>query len=276
MTYTKPEDITYTQIAIWIDENAYKADCDQLRLYEYLYHLSNMLAHELSFFSNSTDYDEFALYSATRLFQRLINKKQFEIDSDESEPKLPQIKSILNYIKKVINPYKFDFELQFKIEDKNLNVISTSYFDLESHICDNASLFDQIEFSMTLGSISNIVKAHLKKIPRKQHDPEWINIYISCMLTLLDSITLSKFMQQKISTSIRTTDKMVDNLYVESRSNDPILFHLPDSMSNYIKILVNELRDVIASELSWQSGVHIPTDVTMKNLMCSLLDEDNE
>lgn len=274
MTYTKPEDITYTQIAIWIDENVYKPDCDQIQLYEYLYHLSNMLAHELSFFSNSTDYDEFALYSATRLFQRLTNKKQFEIDSVDTTPRLPQIKSILNYIKKVISPYKIDFELQFKLENKNLDVISTSYFDLGSYICDNASLFDQIEFSMTLGSISDIVKAHLKKIPRKQHDAEWVNIYISCMLTLLDSITLSKSMQEKISNSIRTTDKVLDNMYVELRNNDAILFHLPDSMSNYIKVLVSELRNVIASELSWKSGVHISTDVTMKNLMCSLLDEE--
>ena len=31
--YNKPHDLKYTDMAIWIDENAYKEDCDEPKMY---------------------------------------------------------------------------------------------------------------------------------------------------------------------------------------------------------------------------------------------------
>ena len=271
MTYTKPLDVTYTQMAIWIDEHVYTKDVDESLLYEYLYHLSNMLAGQASYFSTALEYDHFALYSASRLFQRLYNPKQFELD-DNQQPKMKQIKSILNYIKKVIYPYKVDFEMEFSIENKNMDVIQVGSFDLGSHMIESASLFDRLEFSVSIDSIASIVRSHLKKIPKRKNSSEWTNIYLSCMLTLLDSITLTRTMLSKYDALKLKKEEYLDSVYEELRYQKPILYHLPDSMSNYIRVLVNELRHVLASELSWKSDCYIPADASMKSLICTSLE----
>lgn len=271
MTYTKPLDVTYTQMAIWIDEHVYTKDVDESLLYEYLYHLSNMLAGQASYFSTALEYDHFALYSASRLFQRLYNPKQFELD-DNQQPKMKQIKSILNYIKKVIYPYKVDFEMEFSIENKNMDVIQVGSFDLGSHMIESASLFDRLEFSVSIDSIASIVRSHLKKIPKRKNSSEWTNIYLSCMLTLLDSITLTRAMLSKYDALKLKKEEYLDSVYEELRYQKPILYHLPDSMSNYIRVLVNELRHVLASELSWKSDCYIPADASMKSLICTSLE----
>lgn len=275
MTYTKPSDVTYTQMAIWIDEHVYTDDIDESLLYEYLYHLSNMLAGQASYFSTALEYDHFSLYSASRLFQRLYNPKQFELD-ENNQPRMKQIKSILNYIKKVIYPYKVDFEMEFKIEDKNMDVIQVGSFDLGSHMIESASLFDRLEFSVSIESVASIVRSHLRKIPKRKNSAEWSNIYLSCMLTLLDSITLTRTMMSKYESLKLKKDEYLDSVYVELRYQEPILYHLPDSMSNYIRVLVNELRHVLASELSWKTECYIPADASMKSLICTSLDLEDK
>ena len=275
MTYTKPSDVTYTQMAIWIDEHVYTDDIDESLLYEYLYHLSNMLAGQASYFSTALEYDHFSLYSASRLFQRLYNPKQFELD-ENNQPRMKQIKSILNYIKKVIYPYKVDFEMEFKIEDKNMDVIQIGSFDLGSHMIESASLFDRLEFSVSIESVASIVRSHLRKIPKRKNSAEWSNIYLSCMLTLLDSITLTRTMMSKYDSLKLKKDEYLDSVYEELRYQEPLLYHLPDSMSNYIRVLVNELRHVLASELSWKTECYIPADASMKSLICTSLDLEDK
>ena len=262
-------------MAIWIDNNAYTEKCSDALMYEYLYHLSNMLAHEGKYFNRAHYYDDFALYSASKLFLRLRNKKQYLDEGDTN--KLPQIKSILNYMKKVMYPMKVDFEQEnYCQSDEENGTIYVSSFDLSEYISDEANIFNKMEFSYTLSSISLIVKSHLQKIPYRKDSAEWLNIYVSCMLTLLSSCTLSNFNKQRVAKITRGKEQIVDRLYTELRYGDPILYHLDASMSNYIKILVNELRKVIASQLSFE--LHIPTSVenTTKNIILSSLNGDDE
>lgn len=272
MTYEYPQDITYTEMAIWIDEHAYQDNLDETILYEYLYHLSHMLAGQHSLFRTAQEYDQFSLYSASRVFQRLMNVKQYEYD-ESNKPKMKQIKSILNYLKKVIYPYKIDFEIEINSSDKDVDVIPTGIFNLGSHMIESASLFDKLEFSIALDSIAQIVKSHLSKIPCRKNSSEWDNIYLSCMLTLLDSVTLSNRTLENYENSKRVNvDVFLDQSYLELRYQKPILYHLPDSMSNYIRVLVNELRHVIAAEVSWKSNCYIPSDATMKSMICTTME----
>ena len=47
-------------------------------------------------------------------------------------------------------------------------------------------------------------------------------------------------------------------------------------MGTYIKVLVTELRHVIAAELSWKGDFHISAKDSMKNLICNSMElEDN-
>ena len=136
---------------------------------------------------------------------------------------------------------------------------------------EQTSLFDTMSYSYTLGEISSIVKAHLRKIPRKQHSAEWMNIYLSCMLTLLSSITLSNHQIREFKKLKIPKYESLERLYAQLRYEEPILFHLDPSMSTYIKVLVTELRHVIAAELSWKGDFYISSEESMKNLICNAM-----
>ena len=43
--------------------------------------------------------------------------------------------------------------------------------------------------------------------------------------------------------------------------------YLPESMKNYIKILVNEIRHVIAAEISWESDYRITSSEAMQSII---------
>lgn len=267
MTYTKPDKVRYVDMAIWIDEHAYSDHYDENTMYQYLYHLSNMLAHQACYFNKSEDYDQFSLFSASRLYLRLNNPKQFEY-TEQGSPKMEPIKSILNYIKKVLYPYKVDFEAEFNLNnEKDIQIISTGTFDLGSYLVDTASVYDQLGFSLSTYDLSKVIKTHLCKIPYKKNSPEWINIYLSCMLTLLDSITLSKHQTLRYNNSKRDKTELLEKIYAELRHNPPILYHLDKSMSNYISVLVNEIRHAIAAEFSWESDYYISAEHLMKTFL---------
>ena len=73
-TYKKPKDKSYTDLAIWIDNNAYSENCDDETLYKYLYILIYMLSYKRKFFKNFDDYDKYSIVTATRIFNRLKNR----------------------------------------------------------------------------------------------------------------------------------------------------------------------------------------------------------
>lgn len=276
MTYAKPAGVSYTQMAIYIDEHIYSDNKDEEKLYTYMYHLAIMLATKGAYYSRAEEYDQFGLFCATRLYLRYTNQKQFEFNDDGS-PKMKRIKSVLNYIKRVIYPYKVDFELEFNIENKDAEIIQLGGFDLGEHMVEQTSLFDTMSYSYTLSEISSIVKAHLRKIPHKQHSAEWMNIYLSCMLTLLSSMTLSNYQLREFKKLKLPKYESLEKLYAQLRYEDPILFHLDPSMSTYIKVLVTELRHVIAAELSWKGDYYISAEESMKNLICNAMElEDNQ
>ncbi len=256
MTYTKPENIRYVDMAIWIDTHAYTNDSNENLLYEYLYHLANMLAHKHSYFTTSEDYDQFALYTASKLFSRLKNSE------------LPPIKSILNYIKKIIYPYKVDYDAEFRKDgNADIQIIYTGDFNLGSYLIDEANIFERINFTSSLSSIDRVVYAHLSKIPVRKNSSEWVNIYISCMLTLLNSITLSKYNLKKCEHIKKDKSHTIDHIYTTLRHAKPILFHLDKKYENYIYILVNEIRRAISKELSGTTDYYISPDSTIKGLL---------
>ena len=90
--------------------------------------------------------------------------------------------------------------------------------------------------------IPNICRDFLRKIPRSKNSGEWINIYISCLLTLLNSMTLPNNTQLEESNKYKQINKILDKI----REEEIILYHLDLDMSPYIRVLVNELRVILA------------------------------
>lgn len=273
MTFKRP-DITYTAMAMWVDENAYLESCNDELLYEYIYHIADMLARKAEYFHYASEYDEFALYVASRVYFRLKNPKQFQLAKD-GEPKLKKVKSILNYLKKVIYPCKADYDIEFGSGSPDATVIQLGSFDVGEHLSLDSNLFDQFDRSYAYGDIIKTVKQHLLRIPVRKNSAEWHNIYLSCLLTLINSTVLTHAMIKRIDVNQpQHRDQIVEKFYKELRSQPPVLYHLPDTMSTYIVVLTNEIRHVVSDELGWKTNLLIPADVPLKRSIFIQLQEE--
>ena len=256
-------------MAIWIDENYTKDSCDDVKLYEYLYHLLYMVAHQHSYFKRLDQYDDYALQGASKLFLRLKDVRQFG-----ETPIIKPIKSILNYIKTISYPYKVDFEQSTYLEmSQETLILHADTTNLSNYIAEESDIFDQIDFQQSLNSVNLIVKDYLKMIPYNKNTSEFKNIYISCMLTLLNSITTTADNVSKISNQLNILDSTLNRIYKKSKYDDPILYHLPNSMANYIKVLVREIEHAVAKELSVATRSQISSETSIKNLIAANMED---
>lgn len=250
--YTKPHNLKYTDMAIWIDQNAYKEDCDDQQMYEYLYHIMSMLAFTGKYFKTFEEYDEFSLFAATTIFMRYRDDRPTDNKGNEIKP----INSVLNYAKRVAIPLKLQFQQQYAPSALSLDaeVGEANNTSVHNMIMDSTDAFNISNFRLYLYSIPNTVRAFLSKIPYKPDTMEWYNIYISCLLTLLNSITLPQATIDELKAAQEAGEairpELIDKLYKDARSSGVTLYHLPNTMQDYIRVLTNEIRHIICTDLS--------------------------
>ena len=65
MLFNYPINLSLSKMAIWIDENAYKEDCNYEMLFEYLYHIFNVLSKKYGYFHNYIDYEDFSMFASS-------------------------------------------------------------------------------------------------------------------------------------------------------------------------------------------------------------------
>lgn len=269
MIYIKPPNLSYTDMAIWIDNNYYLESCDDSKLYEYLYHLLIMIAREHAYFKSNSDYDNYGIQGASKLFIRLKDPRQFC-----DPPKLTPIKSILNYIKSISYPYKIDFESDKFIETpKDTVLIHSDSCAISNYISDESDIFDRIEFEAALDDIPHIIHRYVNKLIVLKDKSDLKNIYISCLLTFIDMIALTEKERSYALAVPDNSSHIIANLYKKNLYRDPILYHLPAEMSNYIKVIVRELQHVVAKELSFKTSSKISAALSIKNLLAANLEE---
>ena len=239
-------------MAIEVDKMAYSENCNDELLYEYIYHLGYMLAVKNRYFTSGKLYDEFAIFLANSCFMRLKNKKQFEVDKD-GKYKLTKIKSILNYIKSIIHFRKISFEqenyCQTILYNDSLDEEVVSKYTLSNRLSSIAESLHRVEFECDLENIINSFKAYLKKLPYRYKSVEWYNIYISCLLTFLNSITLSKKVIKNIN-SMKHKVNDIDTISEYFKSDDVVLYHVDENMKDYILMLVRIIKHIIAKDLT--------------------------
>lgn len=257
--YKKPKDVSYTDMCIYIDTHIYEK-YDEHLVFEYLYHLTSMFAKKHGYFKHSEDYDNFAIFAATQLFMRLIDERQFV--SDSGEIKLPRIKSILNYMKKVIYPLKVDFQQEhFSQVVEEVELPETEY-NFNSILSKQISNLDISEFGLTLQEISKTCNRFLSTIPYPKNSVEWHNIYISVMLTFLSSITLRNTHIERLQ-HLESTGRLENyhyDIFYREVKEDIILYHLPDHMRNYIDVLCRQLNHILAKDLCDILNTKVHTD----------------
>ncbi len=209
-----------------------------------------MLASKASLFARHQYYDSFALFAANRLYFRLTNPKQFELIN--GEPRMKKISSILNYANKVLYPIKVDFEQSEYAQTVLSRPEEELEYNYDNVIKSSLEGVYRVEFDMVLHDIGKTCRLFLSTLPYKKNSAEWLNIYVSVMLTLLDSITLKNKNVRRIKhleSTNRLHERHLDSMFGNEKQCEAILFHLPESMRDYITVLTRQLRRIVARDL---------------------------
>lgn len=196
MTYNKPLNMTYVAMCIYFDANIYKASRDDNLLYQYLYHVCYMLACVSKYFKNYDDYDDFALYASSRIYLRYPSA-----GACESTPAEKKYKSILNYTKATLYPLKVDYQKEnftqiysYKNEDGIDSLVNLTKESIQKDY--SHGLYDSIIDALKL--LPNTIKKRILETPYKNDVLMFKKLYLSCLLTFINSMTLSREKLDKI------------------------------------------------------------------------------
>lgn len=246
MTFEKPN-VGLISMCKYIDENIYTDNYDEYTAYTYIYHIIYDVAKHKLKLSNNETYDMFAIEMANYVFLRYVNKKQYQLD-DNGNPKMEKIKSVLNYVNTTIGHRYFSFKRKHGssvISRENIDFV-TDFNTLITNNLDNIHIKD---FNLTTQQIGLTCEKFLESIPYPKNTVIWNNIYISVMLTFLNNITPTEYIKNMLKNKGNYTDRRVDKLFNELKYSTPILFHLPESMNNYIIVLTRQLVHIIGQDL---------------------------
>ena len=271
MLYKKPKDIKYTDMCIYIDENIY-GNFDEDLVFQYLFFISRMLSKKEKYFYSEEDLDNFGIYAATYYYLRLVNPKQFD------EHNMQKIKSILNYIKSSLYAVKVRFQSMDYAQTISRESFEENNYNLNNLLYDNLNDIYISDFKLVMHNISQTCENFLKHIYYDENSVEWLNIYISVMLTFLNNITLDK----RTINYINNLDNHnylhgyhINNIYDDNWNSEPVLFHIPSNMSNYIKTLSKEVRNLVAKDLSEILDTKVSNDYKLiQNVMDTFVKEE--
>lgn len=260
--YNKPKNIRYVDMAIYIDENVRKEDADDELIFEYLYHLAKMLAYKRSFFKESQKYEDFSIYLASKMLMRL----------KRTDERVTPIKSILNYMKNVLYPEKVLFERENYKENILTNAEDIDNDSFRESLVRMVDELKIIDFKLYFDNIPKTIYSYVSKIPHK--DKAYIeNIYMSCLLSLLQSMTLSKTNKLRVENLIRSnklTFVKLNNIYATEKENSKVYYHIDPKDKQLVDVLVNKLRHIIAADLSGILHENIGSNYSQDVLMSAI------
>lgn len=241
MLWRKPEGLKYTDLCIYVDEHAHEivdGSNPQVEdtVYNYIWLLVKALAIKKRMFETFDDYDGYAMYSANRLFFALrrsyLNEGKI-IKGKEIKP----IKSILNYTKALLYPMKLEYlheqyntKTKAELVDSKFNEF-TYRQQLRERVWEQQGGAEEFK-SNTEGlfkHIGSLLDEVLEKAPFKPDSVEYKKLKISILLNCIQNLKNRK--------GINTEPITI------------IVWKLPKSMSNYIKIFIKEFGSKIKYEI---------------------------
>lgn len=274
MLYRKPKDLKYTDMAIYIDANISKiAEVGEnpeieATIFKYLYLICYALACKKNFFYKFEDYDHYALYAAGQTY--LLLRNQYNKSKTSKDGTIP-IKSSLNYIKRVLYPFKVNYQKEYFQEiiqpesSKNIDMeaiatkirdgVQADYnYELQEAIID------------TFNYLPQIIKQVVNETPYVKNKLMLKNIYISCLLSFINSITLPN---KKLKTK---TAKNKELRLISNQTNKEqyiILWGLKPEMEDYIQLLINKIKKVFTQEFEATKNSFTLDDSTIDDIMAS-------
>lgn len=257
MLYTKPHNMKYTDMAIYIDahvpdiiENNKNPNIEE-NIFKYLYLICYTFACKKKFFQKFEDYDGYALYAASQFYLRLKNQYiKYKEDPANNKP----IKSCLNYINNVLYPLKVNYQKQTFFEviqpevEKNFNVTTMSNKIREGIQSDyRYGIEEEMESSFKI--LPLIIKRVCNETPYVKDKLMMKNIYMSCLLSFLNNITIPNIILQKAVSKNKLDYAYLNKIYTKEESNCIILWHIDESMASFIRLLLNKIKKEFSKEL---------------------------
>ncbi len=261
MLYKKPPNLKYTDLCVYIDKNvpniATSGENPEIEatIYNYLWLLVKALAIKKCMFKNFDDYDGYAFYAATRLFLAL-RKNYLNQGKVIKGKQIKPIKSCLNYTKALLYPMKIEYQREtFKeiIEEEFVSKKFDAFTfkeQMKSEAVDSSEVLVQFKAYLqeAFNQQNKLLDELLKKSPFGYSTPEYKNLKLSI---LLNSINI-----------LRTKKKLV---VTDQQSIS--LWHLPKTMTNYVKILVKEFFTAIKLEIMDCYKEVSPTDDLLETIL---------
>lgn len=234
MQWKKDPDMKYTDMCIFIDKNVAQLnepDCpDELKntIYNYLWLLVKALAIKKRMFNSFQDYDGYAFYSANRLFFALKRNLQNQgkiVKGKEIKP----IKSCLNYTKALLYPMKMEYLKEEYDVGRNEKEVDKKFdtFVYKQQLKDNlwyeqggeAQFNDYVK--EIIEQFSEAIDHVLERMPFAKNSVDYKRLKISILMNAVANMKAKK--------GIGTEPITV------------LLWKLPKSMGNYIKLFLKEL-----------------------------------
>lgn len=277
-TYNIPPGLTFTKMAMYFDEHINDKERDDGLLYQYVYHLVYMRARQKNYFQSYTDYDDFALYAASKIYLRAIKQPL-----EDSDSKTKPIKSILNYTKAVLYPLKVDFQKETYEEIINPNIDNRINGDKLLNNMHDAiqsdyqwGLFEEI-FSQ-LESLPRYIEEVVQESPYKNDVLTARRLYMSILISFLKGITISNPGLEKVKKredKNLKTDGVVLKMLEKERENSTTVWRLKDSMLNYVEVLTNRVRKKFGQDLIELSQSFLLNDAELESVVMSAYQGDS-
>ena len=268
----------HARMAVYIDNFIYrpKEERDDSRIYEYIYHISYMLACKYKMFENAKDYEEFSLYSASKVYGRLINERQFS--TDPNTKKLEKITSVLNYVKNSLYGMKVSYQ--------NESFKQVTHPD---YACENQKLLDNMRANVQAdyqqGLVDDII-ATIQKVPsvalsvinKTHYRTDKImhrRLYISCLLSFLNSMVLPNKYKNKLEKKKESinNDELAIKWLKQETDNSVILWKLDPIYTDYVDILVKRIKEKLADNIiETRNSFTLPED-TLNSIIRSPLSD---
>ena len=236
-----------TDMCIYIDSVKYTDKFDSTKVYNYLRTIIKVLAARHKYFFNPITFEEFADFAAPRIMNRLNEEKQTH---------LPKIKNTLDYIKSILFPLKCDFlDNKRTIEeelDEDVDNFKHTYILKNLNTTTEKMLETDIE--VLLSHTKGIILEAINETLHGQNKQIRKELYISCLLSLVRSLTINNINKQKMGSLQRyclydSIDNYAEKIYQEEFDTAPIVYNLPKQYKQLVRILLINITNKISREI---------------------------
>lgn len=259
VAFNKPPNVRIVDMCIYIDKHIYEPNCSEevkSLCYQYIYFIVYSLACKGRYFKDIRYYDEFALFAASKVYMRLVDHRQY--NPGEREKKLEPIKSVLNYIKLTMLGMRVDYQKEAFKQVIDPEVDERFNADLASDNIRkaiksryNESLTKSIEDD--LRELPNLIKFEIDRSPYRKKSIERHRLYISCLLSLISSFTLTNEnlikLQGKIDKNTSDPTILINRLYQQESNNYAITWKLDSCMKDYVEVICNKIKRKLAQSV---------------------------